>query len=64
LSSKHVRFVTLALAIFVLPVGTVAQAPSRVPTVGILSAAPSVPATAAYREAFERGLKELGWIPG
>jgi putative ABC transport system substrate-binding protein len=36
-----------------------------VPTVGILSAAPAPDPTAArYREAFERGLKELGWTPG
>ena len=65
LSRRHLRFVTLALSILVVPVAAVAQAPARVPTVGILSAAPaSAATTAAYREAFERGLNELGWIPG
>jgi len=65
LSVQHLRFIILALSILVVPVAVVAQAPARVPTVGILSAAPaSGPTTAAYREAFERGLKELSWIPG
>ena len=65
MSVQHLRFIILALSILVVPVAVVAQAPARVPTVGILSAAPaSGPTTAAYREAFERGLKELSWIPG
>jgi putative ABC transport system substrate-binding protein len=41
------------------------QAPARVPTVGVLSPGPATsPATTRSREAFERGLTELGWIPG
>ncbi len=47
------------------PVCVVAQAPPRVPVVGVLSASPpSSPVAAPSREAFERGLKELGWSPG
>lgn len=65
LSVRHLQFIILALSILVVPVAAVAQAPARVPTVGILSAAPAPGPTAElYREAFERGLKELGWIPG
>jgi putative ABC transport system substrate-binding protein len=64
LSVKRLPFIILALSILVVPHGAVAQAPARVPTVGILSASTSGPAAAAYRDAFERGLKELGWIPG
>jgi len=65
LSVKYLRFIILALSILGVSVAAVAQAPARVPTVGILSAAPAPSPTAApYREAFERGLKELGWIPG
>jgi putative ABC transport system substrate-binding protein len=46
-------------------VGAVAQVPSRVPLVGVLSVGPStIPLAALGREAFERGLRELGWTPG
>ena len=59
------RFIILALGILVVPVAALGQAPARVPTVGILSAAPAPgPTSEPYRESFERGLKELGWIPG
>jgi ABC-type uncharacterized transport system substrate-binding protein len=65
LSVKHLRFIILVLSILVVPVAAGAQAPARVPTVGILSASTSPgPTPSAYREAFERGLKERGWIPG
>jgi putative ABC transport system substrate-binding protein len=65
LSVRHLRFIILSLSILFVPVAAGAQAPARVPTVGILSAAPAPRPTAEpYREAFERGLKELGWIPG
>jgi ABC-type uncharacterized transport system substrate-binding protein len=64
-SVRHLRFIILALGILVVPVAAFGQAPARVPTVGILSAAPAPGATSEpYREAFERGLKERGWIPG
>jgi putative ABC transport system substrate-binding protein len=48
-----------------LVIDAVAQPPSRVPTVGVLSPASATERLAALsREAFERGLKERGWIPG
>jgi putative ABC transport system substrate-binding protein len=66
LSARRLPFIVLVLGILIVPHGTVAQAPARVPAVGILSASTSGPgsAAAAYRAAFERGLRELGWIPG
>jgi putative tryptophan/tyrosine transport system substrate-binding protein len=55
----------VALTIVLLPVVALAQAPARVPTVGVLSASPGASAhSVRSMEAFERGLKELGWIPG
>ena len=42
-----------------------AQAPTRVPTIGVLIPGPATaPSAVPSREAFERGLKELGWTPG
>jgi putative ABC transport system substrate-binding protein len=66
LTSQHLRFVILALVIVVVPAAAIAQAPARMPTVGILSAAPAAGPSDSqpYREAFEQGLKELGWVAG
>jgi putative ABC transport system substrate-binding protein len=63
---KDVGVIIVALAILIGPGAPGAQTPARVPTVGILSAAPAADpaASAPQQEAFERGLKELGWIPG
>lgn len=42
-----------------------AQAPSRVPLVGVLSAGLAThPISVRAGEAFEQGLRELGWVPG
>jgi putative ABC transport system substrate-binding protein len=42
-----------------------AQTPARVPTVGVLiPGSTTAPTFVPSREAFERGLKELGWTPG
>jgi putative ABC transport system substrate-binding protein len=55
----------LMLALLVTPPAADAEAPARVPTVGVLSAGPAGGALAMPgREAFERGLAELGWVPG
>ena len=68
LSAYAVRFVSFAICILVAPLEAVAQAPARVPIVGVLSpwSAPSPSDARPDRanEAFEQGLKELGWIPG
>ena len=62
---KHLGSILLAVSIIGMPVAAAGQVPGRVPTVGVLSAGvASDPNTAAYREAFEGGLKELGWIAG
>lgn len=55
----------LAVSVFVVPYTAKAQPAPRVPRVvvltpGLESSGTSVPA----REAFERGLKEYGWVPG
>lgn len=55
------RFVVILFAILLSPLAT-AQMPSRVPTVGVLSSGTAA-SSAAYREALERGLEELGWVP-
>ncbi len=55
----------LAVAILVVPMHVLAQGRSSVPTVGVLAPGPAeLRLSAQGREAFERGLRELGWIPG
>ena len=64
-SGSRLGAVALALGLLVAPAGALAQGAGRVPTVGILSAAPSSGAVAPrYRQAFEEGLKDFGWVPG
>jgi putative ABC transport system substrate-binding protein len=62
------RFALSALALtlgIALPASALAQASARVPTIGVLSPSPATsPSAAPSREAFEGGLKELGWTPG
>jgi putative ABC transport system substrate-binding protein len=41
-----------------------AQAPERIPVVGVLATGTLTSAGIMARDAFERGLKELGWVPG
>lgn len=68
MSANLIRFVSLALCILAVPLEAAAQAPARVPVVGVLSPWSTPSPTAAQpdraNEAFEHGLKELGWIPG
>jgi putative ABC transport system substrate-binding protein len=62
------RFAVLALGVALgisEPAFSLAQAPGRVPTVGVLIPGPAAsPSVGPTREAFERGLKDLGWTPG
>ena len=62
------RFARLALALalgLVAPAPVLAQAPARVPTIAVLIPGPATASGAVLaREAFERGLKDLGWTPG
>jgi len=65
LSGNVIRSIILALATAVAPLAAVGQPASRVPTVGVLvGQSATTPLAARGREAFERGLKELGWMPG
>jgi putative ABC transport system substrate-binding protein len=61
-------FALLALALtlgLVAPASVLAQTPARVPTIGVLIPGPAtIPGATQSREAFEGGLKELGWVPG
>jgi putative ABC transport system substrate-binding protein len=62
LSANALRL--LVLAILFAAVNAVAQGPPRVPTVGVLTPAPQTSTlTRQGRGAFERGLRELGWMP-
>jgi putative ABC transport system substrate-binding protein len=63
LRGNAIWFIILALATLVAPLPAVGQPASRLPTVGVLVPTTTPPA-ARGREAFEHGLKELGWIPG
>jgi putative ABC transport system substrate-binding protein len=56
----------MTLAALALTVGAhaAAQPMVKVPRVGVLSAGSSTESPAVQREPFERGLRELGWVPG
>jgi putative tryptophan/tyrosine transport system substrate-binding protein len=64
-TSKALRHLVLGIGILIASLDAVAQVPSRVPVIGVLSVGPStIPLAALGREAFERGLRERGWTPG
>ena len=51
--------------LLLLASGTVtAQSPAKIPRVGVLRPGDPRPADFGQREAFETGLRELGWTPG
>jgi putative ABC transport system substrate-binding protein len=57
----------LAGAVLLLLVGAMAvaaQSTGRLPRVGVLRPGDPPPGDLGHREAFETGLRELGWIPG
>jgi putative ABC transport system substrate-binding protein len=55
----------LAAWFLVVPLAAIAQGPSRVPVVGVLSVGPAKSQFAATSgAAFEQGLRDLGWVPG
>lgn len=57
--------VALSLALLATAFTAGAQAPARVPMVGVLSPGPAAtPLSLLVRDALERGLKEHGWTPG
>ena len=65
MNAHVIRFIVLVLAALVAPLAAVAQPTSRVPTIGVLVGQSATTSIATQgRDAFEQGLKELGWAPG
>ena len=56
--------VILALSVTLAPLGVDAQQPAKIPRVGVLRPGNPPPGDFGNREAFERGLRDLGWTPG
>jgi putative ABC transport system substrate-binding protein len=54
----------LALGTLCAPLAVAAQQAAKIPRVGVLRPGSPPPADFRQREAFERGLRELGWTPG
>ncbi len=54
----------LVAAAMACPVHSAAQPAAKVSLVGILSPGSSTESPSVQREPFERGLRELGWVPG
>ena len=63
MNRKRAALILLVFGIFVASAAG-GQVPARAPVVGIPSPGASGASTAPSRDAFERGLKEYGWIPG
>jgi putative ABC transport system substrate-binding protein len=65
LSARVLWPFVFAVGILLLPLVVIAQTPTRVPMVGVLSAGFAThPISVRAGEAFEQGLRELGWVPG
>ena len=60
--SKKIFYVALSAMLFALSFPVEAQQPKEVPRIGYLAASPS--AVAARTEAFQQGLRELGYVEG
>ena len=54
----------LALGILAAPFPSHAQRPAKIPRVGVLRPGNPPPGDLGHREAFEGGLRALGWTPG
>jgi putative ABC transport system substrate-binding protein len=64
LTSAAICLVGAALVLLVGAVAVPAQAPDRIPRVGVLRPGNPPPGDLGQRDAFEGGLRELGWTPG
>jgi ABC-type uncharacterized transport system substrate-binding protein len=62
MSKRIFVFTCLLLALF-LPAGSRAQQPAKIPRIGYLTGA-SLPSVSANTEAFQQGLRELGYVEG
>jgi hypothetical protein len=56
--------IIFTLALLVAPLAAGAQQVGKMPRVGVLRPGNPPPGDFSQREAFEQGLRELGWIPG
>jgi putative ABC transport system substrate-binding protein len=57
-------FVTLMLSLLTVPLVAPAQPAAKIPRVGVLRPGNPPPGDVGQREAFEGGLRDLGWTPG
>ena len=64
MSSTVTRLVATAVLLLVGAVVVAAQPPGKIPRVGVLRPGNPPPGDFGNREAFERGLRDLGWTPG
>src|SRR5215470_3436313 len=56
--------VVLVLSLILVPLAVEAQQAAKVPRVGVLRPGNPPPGDFGQREAFEGGLRDLGWTPG
>jgi putative ABC transport system substrate-binding protein len=63
-ASRLVLAVTLTLCLLAAPLAARAQQAAKIPRVGVLRPGNPPPADFGQREAFEGGLRDLGWTPG
>ena len=63
-SSTVTRLVATAILLLAGSVAVPAQQPGKIPRVGVLRPGNPPPGDFGNREAFEKGLRDLGWTPG
>ena len=59
-----IRLVAASVLLLVGPVAVFAQPPGKIPRVGVLRPGNPPPGDFGHRDAFEGGLRDLGWAPG
>jgi len=62
--STVTRLAAVAVLLLAGSVAVPAQQPAKIPRVGVLRPGLPPPGDSGQREAFERGLRDLGWTPG
>ena len=64
MKSTVTRLAAVAVLLLAGSVAVPAQQPAKIPRVGVLRPGLPPPGDSGQREAFERGLRDLGWTPG
>ena len=65
MNTRRKLLIALGAGVFCTPFPAVAQPAAKVRRIGYMDPAPANdPGGALWREAFDQGLRELGWIPG